>query len=91
MAAACEQNSVLLFDPGSRKLVHNVERAHQDCVNCVRFLDTRSFATCSDDTTVALWDARYLKNKVKVLRGHSNWVKNIEYSHRYVQTIFKLY
>jgi len=24
----------------------------------IRFLDTRTFATCSDDTTVALWDVR---------------------------------
>lgn len=40
------------------------------------------FATCSDDTTVALWDLRYLKMKVRSLQGHSNWVKNIEYSHK---------
>lgn len=47
-----------------------------------RFLDERMFATCSDDTTVALWDLRYLKKKVRSLHGHSNWVKNIEYSHK---------
>ena len=47
----------------------------------LRFLDNRTFATCSDDTTVCLWDARYLKRKICTLkRGHSNWVKNIEYS-----------
>lgn len=45
-----------------------------------RFLDSRTLATCSDDTTVALWDIRYLKRKVRTLKGHSNWVKNIEYS-----------
>ena len=28
--------------------------AHGDCVNCVRFIDSRMFATCSDDMTVAL-------------------------------------
>ena len=45
----------------------------------VRFLDSRTFVTCSDDTTVCLWDARFLKHKVRTLQGHSNWVKNIEY------------
>lgn len=45
-----------------------------------RFLDSRTFATCSDDTTVALWDARNLQKPIRALHGHSNWVKNIEYS-----------
>lgn len=45
-----------------------------------RFLDSRVFATCSDDSTVALWDARNLKNRIRTLHGHSNWVKNIEFS-----------
>lgn len=48
-------------------------------VFCDRFLDCRTFATCSDDTTVALWDIRNLKQKMRTLRGHSNWVKNIEF------------
>ena len=47
-----------------------------------RFLDDRLFATCSDDSTVALYDTRNLKTKIRTLRGHSNWVKNIEYSKR---------
>ena len=54
------------------------------CINasCFRFLDDRLFATCSDDSTVALYDTRNLKTKIRTLRGHSNWVKNIEYSKR---------
>lgn len=80
LVAACEKRSVLMFDPLTHKRIHSVENAHLDCVNCVRFLDSRSFATCSDDFTVALWDARNLSQKVRSLKGHSNWVKNIEYS-----------
>lgn len=80
LAAACERKSILIFDPLCRKVVRTIENAHSDCVNCIRFLDSRTFATCSDDTTVALWDARNLKQKVRTLIGHSNWVKNIEYS-----------
>lgn len=38
------------------------------------------FASCSDDHTVALWDVRNLKRRIRLLQGHSNWVKNIEYS-----------
>ena len=53
-------------------------------MNCIRFLDERVFATCSDDTSVAIWDARYLKSKVKTFQGHTNCVKNIEYSPRYI-------
>lgn len=45
-----------------------------------RFLDSRIFATCSDDSTVALFDSRNLKSRIRTLQGHSNWVKNIEYS-----------
>jgi len=80
LSAACERKNILIFDPLTRKVVRNIENAHQDCVNCVRFLDTRTFASCSDDTTVALWDVRNLSTRVRTLRGHSNWVKNIEYS-----------
>lgn len=42
-------------------------------------MDNRLFATCSDDTTIALWDLRKLNSKVCSLQGHASWVKNIEY------------
>ncbi|XP_016919384.1 DDB1- and CUL4-associated factor 10 [Apis cerana] len=80
LLAACEKKSILMFDPLRRNLIHTIDNAHHDCVNCVRFLDQRMFATCSDDSTVALWDARNLKQRIRTLQGHSNWVKNIEYS-----------
>ncbi|XP_015430172.1 PREDICTED: DDB1- and CUL4-associated factor 10 [Dufourea novaeangliae] len=80
LLAACERKTILMFDPLRRRLIHAIENAHNDCVNCVRFLDQRMFATCSDDSTVALWDARNLKQRIRTLHGHSNWVKNIEYS-----------
>ncbi|XP_071441141.1 DDB1- and CUL4-associated factor 10 homolog [Hetaerina americana] len=82
LVAACEKKSILMFDPLCRRLIHSINNAHRDCVNCVRFLDSRVFATCSDDSTVALWDARNLKSRIRTLYGHSNWVKNIEFSAR---------
>ncbi|XP_046341010.2 DDB1- and CUL4-associated factor 10-like [Haliotis rufescens] len=80
LVAACERQSILMFDPFNGKLVGHKDNAHQDCVNCVRFLDTRTFATCSDDSTVALWDVRNLQQRIRTLEGHSNWVKNIDYA-----------
>ncbi|KAG7252134.1 hypothetical protein CRUP_024186, partial [Coryphaenoides rupestris] len=70
---------VLLFDPVSSKHIKTLVEAHEDCVNNIRFLDNRLFATCSDDTTIALWDLRNLNMKVCSLHGHASWVKNIEY------------
>ncbi|KAK7076261.1 DDB1- and CUL4-associated factor 10 [Halocaridina rubra] len=80
LVAACEHRAVMVFDPLSRKQVHHIPRAHENCVNCIKFLDSRVFASCSDDHTVALWDVRNLKRRIRLLQGHSNWVKNIEYS-----------
>ncbi|KAL4718209.1 hypothetical protein ACJJTC_002484 [Scirpophaga incertulas] len=80
LVAACEKKCIQIFDPLTHKKIHSVNGAHSDCVNCVKFLDGRMFATCSDDTTVALWDVRNLKKKIRTLLGHSSWVKNIEFS-----------
>lgn len=79
LTVACEQTEVLLFDPISSKHIKTLSEAHEDCVNNIRFLDNRLFATCSDDTTIALWDLRKLNTKVCTLHGHTIWVKNIEY------------
>jgi WD repeat-containing protein 32 len=82
LVAACERNCVLIYDSSTQKLIRTMEKAHDNCVNCVRFLDDRQFATCSDDNTIKLWDTRNLSSETKTLHGHSNWVKNIEYSER---------
>ncbi|XP_055377823.1 DDB1- and CUL4-associated factor 10 homolog [Condylostylus longicornis] len=81
LVAACEKKSIVLYDSTTTKQTKAIVNAHTDNVNCVKFLDNRTFATCSDDTTVAIWDVRNLNSKVRSLQGHSNWVKNIEYSH----------
>ena len=80
LVSACEKLSVNLYDPITHKKVGDIEGAHTDCVNCVRFLDTRTFATCSDDCTISLWDCRKLSSRIGTLRGHSSWVKSIEYN-----------
>ena len=79
LVAVCENRAVQVFDPCIHRRVTSVNDAHSHSVNCVTFLDTRVFATCSDDNTIAIWDVRNLKSKVKSLIGHENWVKNINY------------
>ncbi|XP_017477394.1 PREDICTED: DDB1- and CUL4-associated factor 10 homolog [Rhagoletis zephyria] len=80
LVAACEKKAIVLFDVVSRQSAQKIMDAHSSNVNCIKFLDSRHFATCSDDTTVALWDLRFMKTKMRSLQGHSNWVKSIEYS-----------
>uniref|UniRef100_A0A182P7J4 WD_REPEATS_REGION domain-containing protein n=1 Tax=Anopheles epiroticus TaxID=199890 RepID=A0A182P7J4_9DIPT len=80
LAAACEYKSIVLFDPLTEKQVCAVNNAHEGSVNCIKFVDSRTFASCSDDTTVALWDSRNLSTKLRTLNGHSGWVKNLEYA-----------
>ncbi|EAA13821.4 AGAP010182-PA [Anopheles gambiae str. PEST] len=82
LVAACQKKSIVLFDPLTEIQICAVKNAHTECVNCIKFIDHQIFATCSDDTTVALWDIRNLTTKLRTLNGHSGWVKNIEYSKR---------
>ncbi|XP_022902501.1 DDB1- and CUL4-associated factor 10 [Onthophagus taurus] len=82
LVAACEGRTVLLFDAFNSTFIKQIPKAHLRCVNCVRFLDKNTFATCSDDGTIKTWDLRFLKTSTRTLQGHSNWVKNIEYSER---------
>ncbi|RWS02341.1 DDB1- and CUL4-associated factor 10-like isoform X2, partial [Dinothrombium tinctorium] len=82
LLAATENKSILVFDPLNHRLIRQIDSAHEDAVNYVKFLDSRLFASCSDDSTIALWDIRNCRNKLRLLRGHSYWVKNIEYDNR---------
>jgi WD40 repeat protein len=79
LLAACERKSMLMFDARTQSLQRKVAKAHEDSVNYIRFLDSRLFASCSDDCTVALWDLRNLKHRLRRLTGHTHCVKNVEY------------
>lgn len=82
LVAACEGRQVLLYDAATQKQITTIDNAHSNCVNCIRFLDERTFATGSDDTLIKLWDLRNLKTASRTLHGHSNWIKNIEWSEK---------
>ncbi len=39
LAAACEKKNVIIFDPGTHKVIKSIEKAHQDCVNVVKYVN----------------------------------------------------
>ena len=79
LIAATKNRCILVFDPLSHRLVHQYNEAHSDTLNNIRFLNDHLFATCSDDSTISLWDLRMMDQRLRNLRSHTYWVKNIEY------------
>lgn len=80
--AVLENRAIIAYDPRTNSKIHVVPHAHEDAVNCISFLDSCNFVTCSDDQTIKLWDLRHPGCSMATLRGHKNWVKNIEYDRR---------
>lgn len=78
----CSNMSIAGYDPRLpvTKVACAVKHAHSDCVNCITFVDEFKFATCSDDSTIRLWDLRNIRSSTHTLNGHNNWIKNIEYN-----------
>lgn len=55
--------------------------AHPEAVNCLAFHPKHDVlvATGSNDKTVAMWDLRYLKQKVQSFEGHKDIVNKLEW------------
>ncbi|KAK7794397.1 hypothetical protein R5R35_011676 [Gryllus longicercus] len=80
LVAGCRRSCILVFDPLLRKKIGALNNPHMGCVFNVKFLDSWTLASGSEDCTVAFWDVRNLKRRVRSLFGHLWSVKNIEYS-----------
>lgn len=79
-AATTAKEAILFFDPLTHQRISVIERAHQDSVNYIKFIEKNGlFASCSDDKAIKLWDMRRLDRHVMHLQGHSYWVKNLEF------------
>uniref|UniRef100_A0A915L228 Uncharacterized protein n=1 Tax=Romanomermis culicivorax TaxID=13658 RepID=A0A915L228_ROMCU len=82
LAAAMERRNISLFDPLNHGRITSISEAHHDCINTIKFLDTRLFASGSDDKLVKLWDIRFPTSAVRTFGGHTNWVKNVDYDQK---------
>lgn len=81
--AGYERGSICAFHPlfSSVKPMFRIENAHVTSVNGFQFIDSTKFTSCSDDTTVKLWDIRNINSAVQTLSELSDWAKNIHYNH----------
>lgn len=79
LVATTAQGHLQIYAPERHKLIRRIPHGHSRSINYAKFLDNKTFASCSDDTTVALWDLRRSESPVCTLRGHTYLVKNIEY------------
>jgi len=78
--AACASSDVMLFDPCSHSKIKTFTCGQKDGVNAITFIDERTFATCSDDSSIKLWDIRNTNENIKTLTGHTGWVKNMNFN-----------
>ncbi|XP_065176184.1 DDB1- and CUL4-associated factor 10-like [Sycon ciliatum] len=82
VVAAMADGRALVMDPLTRRLCKDIP-AHEFCTNCVCFITNESFATCSDDRAVKIWDMRWPRVPVlERLNWHREWVKSIYYDSR---------
>ena len=82
LAVATADNSIFLVDPNDKvgKVITAKTNAHGDCVNSITFINNHTFASCSDDKSVAVWDCRFLNKAVlRLYHGHRAWIKNADY------------
>lgn len=82
LVAVCASGGVVVLDPRVRGAIARKPNAHEDCANVVCFMDNVRFFTGSDDCSVKLWDLRNMSNCLNTFKGHTNWVKNLEYDSR---------
>ncbi|CAD5112042.1 unnamed protein product [Dimorphilus gyrociliatus] len=80
--AGYEGGSISAFHPliPEVKPLFTNENAHLDSVNGFHFISSTKFASCSDDTTVKIWDVRFFRNPIQTLTELSDWAKNIHYN-----------
>nr|CAB3236285.1 DDB1- and CUL4-associated factor 10-like [Phallusia mammillata] len=79
LVAACENDAIVVIDPLTSKIIKKQEHVHTKRCNTITFIDNQLFSTCSDDSNISVWDIRNLREEVHHLKGHTGWVKNVEF------------
>lgn len=64
-----------ISDGTSRDIKH-----HTDAILCVKWIDDDTFACCSKDKTISVWN-NDTKECIFTLEGHGDWVKSIAVNH----------
>lgn len=81
IGAAGEQQRFTLFDSKSNSVIDS-KVAHKRGTNCIEFhpQDSNLFLTGSDDTTIALWDRRYMHRELYRFRDHQASVTELHWN-----------
>ena len=79
MVAGGKGSNISVFDPCMESKITTFDSKHFGFSRLI-FLDLLTFATCSDDNHIALWDLRKLKESLMVLHGHTAPVKSMNYN-----------
>lgn len=80
IASACFDNSILIWDAQSKKVLASPLKAHHLKIQCLTYSKNGVLASASSDQTIIIWDLNNGVPSFEPLRGHKDFVKCIAFS-----------